>query len=100
MSHDDNIEVDWHDVKEEGGVKYTDCEWDSPAPSPRAMQELAVRLQKALADPVKLQKLADLLDEPTEKKVITDTLPHPRLQPKYQQRCQSLLQPVRAQCDW
>ena len=65
---DDNIEVDWHDMKEEGGVKYMECEWmtpdpspaPGPAPSPRAMQQLAAALQAAL-----------------EKKVIIDTPPPP-----------------------
>ena len=64
MSRDGNIEVDWPDMKEEGGVKYMECEWGSPAPSPapspRAMQQLAAALQAAL-----------------EKKVIIDTPPPP-----------------------
>jgi hypothetical protein len=85
MSRDDNIEIDWHDVKEEGGVKYIDCEWitpdprpaPSPAPSPRKMHDLAAALQAALADPAKLQKLTALLSEPTEKKVVIDTPPQP-----------------------
>ncbi len=79
MSRDDNLDLDWHDVKEEGGIKYIECDWESPAPSPapspRAMQPLATALQAALADPVKMQKLTALLAPPPEKKEIITPLP-------------------------
>ena len=81
MSRDDDIDLDWHDVKEEGGVQYTEVPWDTPPPtppqSPRAVQQLAAALQAAMADPVKMQRLAALLREPTEKKVVIDTPPAP-----------------------
>ena len=61
MSRNDNIEIDWHDMKEEGGVKYIECEWDSPVPSPanspRAMQQLAAVLQAAVVVPIEKRAL-------------------------------------------
>ena len=63
MSRDDNIEVDWHDMKEEGGVKYIECEWDSPVPSPanspRALQLLAAVLQAAVVVPIEKKAVID-----------------------------------------